>query len=180
MARSMAEGMIAPDTALVRERQSPRYVLQGRAPALQAAGRLLGLDDAPALLRAATGAGGTALRLGPFELLLLPRADDPAGIEAALGAVPHSLVGVSDRNVTLTLEGPWAARILSGLCPLDFAEHAFPVGMATRSVLEKADAVFWRTTPHRFHIEVWRSFAAYAENGIREVARGITFASLAI
>ncbi|NVN13134.1 hypothetical protein HUK84_18685, partial [Nguyenibacter vanlangensis] len=55
MARSMAEATIAPDTVLVREPRSPRYVLQGRAPALQAAARALGLKDVPAMLRAATG-----------------------------------------------------------------------------------------------------------------------------
>ncbi|WP_323989460.1 sarcosine oxidase subunit gamma family protein [Nguyenibacter sp. L1] len=180
MARSMAEATIAPDTVLVREPRSPRYVLQGRAPALQAAARALGLKDVPAMLRAATGTGGTALRLGPFELLVLPGADDPAALQDALGPIPHSLVGVSDRNVTLTLQGPWAARILSGLCPLDFMERVFPVGMATRAPLEKADAVFWRTAPDCFHLEVWRSFGLYAEDAIREVARGVTFASLAI
>lgn len=99
---------------------------------------------------------------------------------AALDAVPHSLVCVSDRNVTLTLKGPWATRILSGLCPLDFAEKAFPVGMVTRSLLDKADAVIWRTAPDCFHLEIWRSFSLCVENAMRDVAQGITFASLAI
>lgn len=180
MVKSMTGAVIAPETTLVREPRAPRYVLQGREAALQAASRALGLKDVPPMLRAATEHGGTVLRLGPFELLLLTVEENPVAFGDALGAIPHSLVGVSDRNVTLTLKGPWAARILSGLCPLDVSESAFPAGMVTRSLLEKADAVYWRQAPDCFHIEIWRSFSLYAENAIREVAHGVTFESLAI
>lgn len=157
-----------------------RLVLQGRAAALDAAARALGLDDVPPMLRAATGAGGTALRLGPFELMILPTPEGLAGLEAALGALPHSLVEVSDRNVGFVLEGARVVDILAGLCPLDFSPASFPVGMVTRTLLDKAGAVIWRTEAQTFHIEVWRSFGPYVEGQLREVAHGISFSLLSI
>lgn len=63
MASSTMKAMIAPDTVGVREPQSPRYVLQGRAAALEAASKALGLEEAPALLRAATGPGAQSCAL---------------------------------------------------------------------------------------------------------------------
>jgi len=33
--------------------------------------------------------------------------------------------------------------------------------MCTRTVLAKADIVLWRTGQTTFHLEAWRSFAAY-------------------
>lgn len=157
-----------------------RLVLQGRPAALDAAAKALGLDAPPPMLRAATGAGGTALRMGPFELTVLPGGTGREALEAALAGLPHSLVDVSDRNVALTLEGVRAVDVLAALCPLDFALSAFPVGMATRSVLDKASALIWRIDAHTFHIEVWRSFVPYLEGQLREVARGIAYDLLAV
>ena len=44
-------------------------------------------------------------------------------------------------------------------CEADCAH--FPVGMATRTLFEKAEIVLWRIAPDSFHLEVWRSFAPY-------------------
>jgi sarcosine oxidase subunit gamma len=43
--------------------------------------------------------------------------------------------------------------------------------MCTRTVLAKAEIVLWRTAPHVFKVEVWRSFAAYVWQFLNE-ARG--------
>ncbi|MFT9090308.1 MAG: sarcosine oxidase subunit gamma family protein [Gluconacetobacter sp.] len=171
---------IAEGCVLTRLPASTRLVLQGRPSALDAAARALGLDVPPPLLRAVIGAGGTALRMGPFELTILPGGMGRETLDAALAGAPHSLVDVSDRNVAFTLIGARAADVLAALCPLDFALSAFPVGMATRSLLDKAGALIWRTAPQTFHIEVWRSFVPYLEGQLREVARGIAFDLLAV
>ncbi|MBB2203630.1 sarcosine oxidase subunit gamma [Gluconacetobacter takamatsuzukensis] len=171
---------IAEGCALAGLPPMVRLVLQGRAAALEAAAASLGLEAPPPMLRAVSGAGGTALRLGPFELLVLPASEGWAGLDAALATVPHSLVEVSDRNVGFVLEGARAADILAGLCPLDFALSSFPVGMVTRTLLDKAGAMIWRTGAQAFHIEVWRSFGPYVEGQLREVARGISFSLLAV
>jgi sarcosine oxidase subunit gamma len=78
-----------------------------------------------------------------------------------MGAHPHSLVEVSDRQVGLVVNGPEAEAVLAVGCPLDLDQAAFPVGMCTRTVLSKAEIVLWRTGPQTFHLEVWRSFSAY-------------------
>jgi len=102
--------------------------------------------------------GGTALRLGPDEfLLLLPEGEAPV----LNVAEPYSLVDISHRQMAIMLEGPAAADMLNAGCPLDLDERAFPVGMATRTLFMKADIVLWRVAQHKFHIEVWRSFAPY-------------------
>ena len=47
----------------------------------------------------------------------------------------------------------------------------FPVGMCTRTAFAKADIVLWRTGQSTFHLEVWRSFAAYVSGLHGEIAR---------
>ena len=62
-------------------------------------------------------------------------------------------------------------RALSAGCPLDLSDGAFPVGMATRTMLAKCEIVLWRRDPQRYHVEIWRSFADYAANFLAEAAR---------
>jgi len=89
----------------------------------------------------------------------------------ALGALPHSLVDMSHRQLALEVSGPTAQTLLNAGCPLDLHISAFPVGMCTRTVLGKADIVLWRTGPDSFHVEVWRSFADYVARFLTEAAR---------
>jgi sarcosine oxidase subunit gamma len=103
--------------------------------------------------------------LGPDEQLLAgPRSDGPAmgrWLEAALAALPHSLVDVSHRQVAIELRGPAAATILNSGCPLDLGLQAAPVGFCTRTVFAKAEIVLWRCAEQHFQLQVWRSFAPY-------------------
>jgi sarcosine oxidase subunit gamma len=94
-------------------------------------------------------------------------------LASALSALPHSLVDVSHRQTAFTISGPHAATLLNAGCPLDLDEHAFPVGMCTRTMLAKTEVVLWRTAARGFRVEVWRSFAAYASQFLAEAARGI-------
>ncbi|MBB2176296.1 sarcosine oxidase, gamma subunit [Gluconacetobacter johannae] len=131
------------------------------------------------MLAAAAAGAVTALRLGPQEVLLLL---DPAGaddglsaLRAGLAGVAHSLVEVSDRQVGLDLSGALVEAALASLTSIDVAVAAFPVGMATRTLLGKADGVLWRTAPDRFRLEVWRSFAPYLSGLLDEAARDAVF-----
>lgn len=156
-----------------------RYVLRGGPQVMTAAGNALGLSISQVACRAATNGaangGLAALWLGPDEQLLLGAED--SDIAAALGPVlrelPHSLVEVSHRQTALEVNGPRAAVVLSAGCPLDLDPSAFPVGMCTRTVVAKAEIVLWRTAEDIFHIEVWRSFAAYVSRFLAEAARDI-------
>jgi sarcosine oxidase subunit gamma len=146
---------------------------------MTAAGNALGLAISQAACRAATdraASGGlAALWLGPDEQLLLGAEgnDIAAALGPALRELPHSLVEVSHRQTALQVGGPRAAVLLSAGCPLDLDPGAFPVGMCTRTVLAKAEIVLWRTAEDIFHIEVWRSFAAYVSRFLAEAARDI-------
>ncbi len=152
-----------------------RYTLRGRAPVMAAAGTALGLNITDAPCRSAANSERAALWMGPDELLILSAAADgeTVGTELrnALGALPHSLVDVSHRQLALEVSGATAQTVLNVGCPLDLHLSAFPVGMCTRTVLGKADIVLWRTGPDSFHLEVWRSFADYVVRFLTEAAR---------
>lgn len=148
-----------------------RFVLRGGADVAMAAGPAFGVP-LPARINAAEAKEPrAALKLGPDEWLLI--AADAAGDEAAarlqdtvenaLAALPHSLVDVSHRQTALLVEGPGAALALNAAVPLDLSVEAFPVGMATRTIFEKAEIVLWRQGPEAFRIEAWRSFAPYVQ-----------------
>lgn len=145
-----------------------RWVLRGGADVASAGGAAFGLGLPTRINRAEAGSDRAALKLGPDEWLLL--ASGPVDFGATLAALPHSLVEVSDRQVAIPLEGEGAALILNAVMPLDLHLDAFPVGMATRTVFERADVTLWRTGEQTFHLEVWRSFAPYVEELIRLIA----------
>jgi sarcosine oxidase subunit gamma len=93
-------------------------------------------------------------------------------LESVLDGTAHSLVDVSHRQIGLIVSGPAAARALNAGCPLDLDVGAFPTGMATRTLFDKAEIVLWRRAATTFHVEVWRSFAPHVANLLTETARG--------
>lgn len=149
-----------------------RFVLRGGPEVMAAAGASLGLNISSVACRSNRRGTRAALWMGPDEQLLLasvPEADTVReGLERALSGLRHSLVDVSHRQVAFELAGANARNILNAGCPLDLHIGSFPVGMCTRTVLAKCDIVLWRTADETFHIEVWRSFAAYASRFLAE------------
>lgn len=145
-----------------------RFVVQG-----DAAGNAFGVALPTEPCRAAVAGDRAALWLGPEEwLLLAPDAQAPEVVAALVGAAP-SVVEVSDAWVSLLVEGPGAARLLSAGCPLDLHANAFPVGMATRTVLGSVGILLWRRGDTAWHLEVGRSYAAHARAFLAEAARGL-------
>lgn len=118
----------------------------------------------------------TALCLGPDEWLIeAPEADGPAllALLADLGThQPLSAVEVSDREITLALEGPAVLDLLATGCPRDLAR--MPVGSGTRTVFDTVQVILTREAGDRFHLTVWRSFAphvrALLDTATRELA----------
>lgn len=151
-----------------------RAVLRCPAATLDLVSGRLGIALPREACRAVVDAGCAALWLGPDEWLLLSAdaSDDwVATLQARLGDAPCSLVDVSHRQVALAVaDGNVAAEtLLAGGCALDLSLRAFPVGMYTRTMYDKAEIVLWRRAPDRFHVEVWRSFARYVE-GLLHIA----------
>ncbi len=152
-----------------------RYVLRGRDGVSSAAAGALGFPLPTAPCRAATAGDAAALWLGPDEWLVIgPDVAHAAlgrDLEAALAGVPHALVDVSHRNSGVTVSGPKSAYVLNHGCALDLSLGAFPIGMCTRTLVGRTEAVLWRTEATTFHVEVWRSFASYLVEFLREARR---------
>jgi sarcosine oxidase subunit gamma len=140
---------------IAKSRALDRLVLRGSGPFV------IELPMRP--LRSAAIEGGNALWLGPDEWLILAGEGDGAGIAARLaaGMAPMSLVDVSHRDVGFDIAGGDAATLLNGAVPLDLTPGAFPPGMCTRTLCEKAEVVLWRRAAADWHIEVARSLAGY-------------------
>ncbi len=142
-----------------------RFSLRGAPDALAAGCAAFGTAT-PAVLRVATDGERAALWLGPDEVLLLA----PSTVELpAIDGVPHALVDIGARQVGLALTGQGGEAMLAAGCPLDLTK--LDVGACTRTVLGKAPIVLWRLAPFAWHIEVWRSFSAYAQALLRQAAK---------
>jgi sarcosine oxidase subunit gamma len=118
----------------------------------------------------------SSTRLGPNEWLLIGPDGDAdliaGGVEAALDGRFHALVDIGHRNVGIQVSGPRAADVLNSGCPLDLVEAAFPTGMATRTLLGKAEIVLMRLDDApTYQVECWRSFSAYVHDYLSEAAR---------
>jgi len=155
--------------------RAARFILRGSRDAAARVGKRFGAAPPLEPRRANAADAHAALWLGPDEWLLIAEGETPEALgvdlEAALGAGPHSLVNISQRQLGLDLQGPNAARALNAGCPLDLSLAAFPVGEATRTMLSKAEIVLWRRGARQFRVEVWRSFADYAVAFLTEAAR---------
>jgi sarcosine oxidase subunit gamma len=161
-------------------RPAMRFILHGDIRAQAAAAPIWGAAFATQACRAVLQGTRATLWLGPDEYLLYGAdegRDEASAIataealDRALVDVPHALVNIGHRQFAVEVSGPHAATILSGACPLDLDLEEFPVGMCTRTVFAKADAVLWRTGGDAFHIEIWRSFAGYFTGILSEIAR---------
>jgi len=166
---------LAPGSAVRLLPPATRFSLRGAPAVMAAAGAALGLNISDSACRSASNSQWAALWLGPDEqLVLAPVAAGEAvasRLRAALGALPHSLVDVSHRQIAIEICGPTAQTLLSAGCPLDLHISSFPLGMCTRTILGKADIVLWRTGADSFHVEVWRSFADYVTRFLAEASR---------
>ena len=164
----------ARHVSVSRGQATARFVLRGDAAAAAAASPAAGVDMPQAINRFAVNASRTAMKLGPDEWLLTAQDVDPAawgsGLRAALAGQAASLVDVSHRQIGLLITGAAAAEVLNGAAPLDLSLKHFPVGMATRTIFEKAEIVLIRMAADQFAIEVWRSFAPYVEALLAELA----------
>lgn len=137
---------VHPGVTIALANACARFSLRARSP-----------EGLPAkVLASASFADGSALCLGPDEwLLLLPEESAPPEIAGL-----HALTDIGHRNIGLTVEGPQAAALMLTGCALDL-DRAFPPGKVTRTLYEGVEIILWRTGEMRFHIEVWRSFAAH-------------------
>lgn len=152
-----------------------RFIVRGRAPVVAASKSALGFELPTKACRAATSGIVAALWLGPDEWLVIGAEGDrdrlAAALEDALADVPHAVVDVSHRQSGVVLSGQGTAFVIAHGCPLDLSLEAFPVGMCTRTLVGRTEAVLWRTGDETFRIEVWRSFVSYLVAFLQEARR---------
>ncbi|WP_295044572.1 sarcosine oxidase subunit gamma [uncultured Paracoccus sp.] len=137
-------------------------------------GQALGLDLPTRVGDRAQAGDAQALCLGPDEWLIT--APEGAPLAAApRAAVPHSLVDISDREITLHLSGPAVLDLLATCCPRNLA--AMPVGSGARTLFDSATVILWRDGPADFRMDVWRSFAPHVRSLLTqaqaEIAAGL-------
>ena len=132
-------------------------------------GRALGLDLPTRVGLRAAANGAEALCLGPDEwLITAPEGTDLATPARAVYAdAPHSLVDISDREITLRLSGPAVLDVLAACCPRNVA--AMPMGGAARTVFDSATVILWRDGPADFRMDVWRSFLPHVRALLAQV-----------
>lgn len=144
-------------------------VRPGQRAALAAA---LGLELPTAVGQRGTVGQTEVLCLGPDEwAILTAEAERDALVAAGAAAyaqIPHSLVEVSDREITLRLSGAQALTALTAVCPRDI--DAIPVGRGARTLFDSATVLLWRDGPQDFRMDVWRSFLPH----VRAILEKIT------
>lgn len=151
----------------------PAHRISLRAPAASVAAlsKALGLTLPEKPKTSASIGSRTALWLGPDEWLVIDDgANDPlqdcAGVEAL-----HSAVGISHRNMAISVTGQGAESTICAGCPQDLSLAAFPVGACSRTILGKSEIVLLRTGEEAFRVECWRSFSDYVFTFLTEAAR---------
>jgi sarcosine oxidase subunit gamma len=143
-----------------------------RAPdaSVAALSKALGVELPRKPKTSAAKAGRTALWLGPDEWLVIDEVGRDPLADCAEVAVLHSAVGISHRNVAISVIGPAAAATINSGCPQDLSLDVFPVGAASRTILGKAEIVLLRTATDAFRVECWRSFSDYVFTFLSEAA----------
>ena len=116
-----------------------------------------------------------ALCLGPDEWFLMAPSPATGAIHDRFATVmdgAFSLVDVSHREVGIEVRGTAATLALSSVCALDL--EAMPAGSATRTILDKVQAVLIKHAPDHYRIEVWQSFAGHLWTLLAAVSREIS------
>ena len=107
--------------------------------------------------------GRSALCLGPDEWVLHVGEDGKDTVEQAFASIaddlPHSLVDITDRDVTIALEGEDSPVMLSAACP--FNVQSLAVGSGKRTLFDNAQIVLYRDADKSFRLEVARSLAPH-------------------
>jgi len=74
----------------------------------------------------------------------------------------HSLVDVSNREISIVVEGACAAWVLQAVMAFDVENMPYPSGR--RTLFERVQVILLREREDRFRIEVWASFAEHVWN----------------
>lgn len=140
-----------------------RFSLRARQADIPALSRVVGVDLPPRIGARASAGTTEVLCLGPDEWqILVAETDVPRlseGCAYIYAETPHSLTDISDREISVRLEGPKAADLLMLGCPRDIAR--LDEGEGRRTLMDGATVVLWRDGAQNFRLDMWRSFAPH-------------------
>ncbi|MCO5118833.1 MAG: hypothetical protein M9951_04265 [Burkholderiaceae bacterium] len=153
-----------------------RLSLRARQTALAALSDAIGFELPRRIGRRSGDGDAEALNLGPDEWLISTHELVVPRLIASCARVypkwPHSMTDISDREISLRIEGPMASELLALGCPRDI--DRIETGQGRRTVIDGVAVVLWRDGDENFRLDVWRSFAphliALLENGCAELA----------
>lgn len=169
----------APSVNIEDLAPTARFSLRVREAGRDAAGGALGLDLPAEIGEVAREGERAALCLGPDEWLVTAPEAERDGIAKAFADLyewtPHSLVEISDREITTRVWGPGAFTLMTIGCPRDLSR--LTPGRAVRTVFDTATIILWRDGEDDFRLDVWRSFVPHVrdllETGRAELAAGL-------
>ena len=171
--RQALAGRTTSATGVKVEVMPPAERISLRAPetSVAALSKALGLTLPKKPKTSVSKPGRTALWLGPDEWLVIDEAGNDSLADCATVTALHSAVGMSHRNIAISVAGPAAEATINSGCPQDLSLDAFPVDAASRTILGKAEIVLLRTAEDAFRVECWRSFSDYVFTFLSEGAR---------
>ena len=171
--RPSLAGKVVSATGVTLTVLPPAERISLRAPeaSVAALSKALGLTLPKKPKTSASKGGRTALWLGPDEWLVIDEGGNDPLADCATVAALHSAVGISHRNIAISVTGPAAEAAINSGCPQDLSLDAFPAGAASRTILGKAEIVLLRTSNDAFRVECWRSFSDYVFTFLSEGAR---------
>jgi len=148
--------------------ETSRFNLRIDPASLSAASQVFGLAlpetiGGLALSSEPEGQGKSAIMIGPDEWYLTAPiaqynqiiADFAKFYETQL----HSLVDISNREISIVVEGTQSAYLLQALIAFDVENMA--VASGRRTILDRVQIILMREQQDRFRIELWASFAEH-------------------
>lgn len=159
--------------ALAEMPSAERVSLRAPAASVASLSRALGVTLPQKPKTSAAKGERVALWLGPDEWMVLDADGSDILGDCAKAKALHSAVGISHRNIAISVSGAKAAATVNSGCPQDLSLEAFPVGACSRTVLGKSEILLYRTAVDGFRVECWRSFADYIFTHLYEGARGV-------
>jgi sarcosine oxidase, subunit gamma len=165
----------SPSLAIRALPDSARFNLRIDPAELERASQAFGFPLPAKIGGAVVSNGKIAICLGPDEWHLIAPSDIKENVENAFaafyGAVPHSLVDISHREIGIEIDGADAALALSSTIAFDIEK--MPVNTGCRTILDKAQIILLREAERRFRIEVWTSFATHVWGLLTSASREI-------
>lgn len=145
---------------LIQQPEEARFNLRIDATSIAKAGQALGFKLPKEIGSRTDVKTGYAAKLGPDEWLIKTAETERDNITSKFAELysqtPHSLTDISDREITILLEGDRVTDLIAIGNPLDLRK--FETGTSVRTLFDTAQIVLHRDREDCFRIDVWRSF----------------------